>query len=67
MPKDLVEELDELRLMLEKANTERWVWLKHNSEHGENCGYAMKAKEIFENFHAEEIQNKLESIVKIYY
>ena len=67
MPKDLIEELEELRLLLDKAQTERYCWFAENSEHGKNCGYAMKAREIFDNFHSDEIKGKLSHITKTFY
>lgn len=67
MPKELIEELEELRLMLEKAQTERYVWFLHNSEAKEKCGYAMKAKELFEHFHSEDIEKKITDICDSFY
>lgn len=67
MPKDLIEELEELRLLLNSAQTERYSWFANNSEHGKDCGYAMKAKDIFENFHSDEIQEKIQYIQRVFY
>lgn len=67
MPKDLIEKLEELRLLLDKSQTERYVWFKTSSENKENCAYAIKAKELFEAFHADDIQKTIEYICKAYY
>jgi len=67
MPKNLIEELEELRLLLDKAQTERYRWFAENSEHGKDCGYAMKAKELFEAFYAEGIQKQLSHIYDTFY
>ena len=67
MPKDLIEELEELRLLLNVAQTERYSWFAVNAENGKDCGYAMKAKEIFENFHSDEIQKKIQYIQRVFY
>ena len=67
MPKDLIEELEELRLLLDGAQTERYSWFKSSSENKENCAYAIKAKELFETLYSDEIQKKIENICKVYY
>lgn len=67
MPKNLIEELEELRLLLDKAQTERYKFFADQSEHGKNCGYALKAKELFEAFHADEIQKQLSYISDTFY
>lgn len=65
--KDLIEELEELRLMLDKANTERYTWFKNNSENGADCKYARMAADIFERDHTEAIQKKLAYILSTFY
>ena len=67
MPKDLMEELEELRLMLNVAQTERYSYFAVNGTHGKDCAYAMKAKELFENFHSDEIQKKIQRIQEVFY
>lgn len=67
MPRNLIEELEELRLLLDKAQTERYKWFAEQSEHGKDCAYAMKAKELFEAFHADEIQKQLLHIRNTFY
>ena len=67
MPKNLIEELEELRLLLDKAQTERYKYFADNSEYGKDCGYAMKAKELFEAFHSDEIQKQLSHICDTFY
>lgn len=67
MPKNLIEELEELRLLLDKSQTERYVWFSKNSEHKENCAYAMKAKELFEVLYADGIQKQLSHIYDTFY
>ena len=67
MPKHLIEELEELRLLLNVAQTERYSWFKSNSTHKENCSYTMKAKELFEAFSADDIQKKIQYIQRVFY
>lgn len=67
MPKDLIEELEELRLMLNKAQTERYSYFAEHGQHGKDCAYAMKAKELFEAFSADEIKEKIEHIQRVFY
>lgn len=67
MPKDLIEQLEDLRLLLEKSQTERYSFFCQNSEHGRDCRYAMKAKELFENFHAEDIEKLIVQIHDTFY
>lgn len=67
MPKNLIEQLEDLRLLLEKAQTERYSWFCLNSEYGKDCRYAMKAKELFEHFHADEIEKLIVQIHDTFY
>lgn len=67
MPKNLIEELEELRLLLDKSQTERYVWFKLNSENKEDCAYAMKAKELFEALYADGIHKQLSHIYDTFY
>lgn len=67
MPKNLIEELEELRLLLDGAQTERYKWFIDNGQYGRDCGYAIKAKELFESLYSDEIQKKIEDICKAYY
>ena len=67
MPKDLIEQLEDLRLLLEKAQTERYNFFCENSEYGKDCRYAMKAKDLFEQFHAEDIEKLIVQINDTFY
>ena len=67
MPKNLIEELEELRLLLEKAQTERYVWFCTQSESGKDCAYAMNAKQLFEDEYSEEIESKISYIKNTFY
>lgn len=65
--KDIIEELEDLRLILEKAQTERWVWFASNSENGKDCKYARVAAQIFFQEYDQKIKDKIKYLYDKYY
>jgi hypothetical protein len=64
--KDFLEELVTLRELLNRSYVNRYKELMEQSEHGSNCGYAAKAKDMFMKFKERDIAAKIKSLYETY-
>jgi len=64
LKKDLLEELVSLQELLNHSVINRYKDICDNSEHKGNCGFAAKAKELFEKIQERPITEKIEYIYK---
>jgi hypothetical protein len=62
--KELLGELVSLAEEIDNSFVDSYHRIKENSSHGENCGYAAKAKDLFLEFQAKPIGEKIEYIYK---
>ena len=64
--KDLLEQLVALQELLNRSYVHKYKGLAENSEHGTNCGYAVKAKELFLKLQEKPIAEKIKHIYTTY-
>ncbi len=64
--KELLNELVAMAELIDKSYVDSYNRIKENSEHGENCGYAMKAKDLFIRLQERPISQKIEQIYKTF-
>jgi len=64
--RELLEELVQLAEDIDKSYVDSYHRIKENSEHGSNCGYALKAKELFLQLQDKGIREKLEHIYQTF-
>lgn len=60
--KELLQELVELQELLNSSYVNRYQELCENSQHGTDCGYAIKAKELFMKLQERPITKKIKFI-----
>jgi hypothetical protein len=63
---DLLKELVELAEQIDATYIESYCRIKENSEHGSNCGYAARAKDLFLKMHEPEMRKLITHIYKTY-
>jgi len=64
--KDFLTELVALSELIDKSYVDSYNRIKENSEHGENCGYAAKAKELYLKLQDKPIAEKIKYIYKTF-
>lgn len=64
--KELLNELVAMAELIDKSYVDSYNRIKENSEHGENCGYAMKAKDLFIRLQERPISNKIKYIYETF-
>lgn len=64
--KDFLTELVALAELIDRSYVDSYKRLKENSEHGSNCGYAVKAKDLFCKFQEIGISKKIAYIYKTF-
>jgi hypothetical protein len=64
--KELLNELVEVAELIDKSYVDSYNRIKENSEHGTNCGYAVKAKDLFIRLQERPISNKIKYIYETF-
>ena len=62
LKKELLSELVTLAEQIDRSYVDSYNRIKENSEHGANCGYAAKAKQLFEKFQSQVIISQLQKV-----
>lgn len=62
--KKTLEELIALAELIDKSYVDSYCRIKENSEYGKECGYALKAKDLFMKFQEKGISDKIKKIYK---
>lgn len=60
--KEYLEELVELAQLIDRSYVDNYHAIKEQSEHGKDCGYAIKAKELYLAFHERDVGAKIKKI-----
>ena len=64
--KDFLKEMVAVAELIDKSYVDSYNRIKENSEHGTNCGYAVKAKDLFLRLQEKPIAEKIEYIYKTF-
>ena len=64
--KELLQELVSLAEQIDHSYVDSYKRISDNSEHGTNCGYAAKAKDLFVKLQERPISEKIAHIFKTY-
>lgn len=64
--KKLLQELVDLAEQIDNGYVDSYCRIKEQSEHGGNCDYAVKAKELFLKLADKQISSKIEHIYKTF-
>lgn len=64
--KDFLEELIALAELIDRSYVDAYQRISDNGEKGTNCGYAVKAKELFMKLSEHNISTKITDIYKNY-
>ena len=64
--KDFLVECVELAELIDKSYVESYSRIVENSEHGTNCGYAAKAKELFLRLSEAQVSEKIAYIFETF-
>ncbi|RLF67877.1 MAG: hypothetical protein DRN26_01080 [Thermoplasmata archaeon] len=60
--KEFLQELVALAELIDRSYVDSYCRISSNSSHGTNCGYAVKAKELFLKLQEKDISKKIEDI-----
>jgi hypothetical protein len=66
LKKELLTELVSLAELIDRSYVESYNRIKENSEHGTNCGYAVKAKDLFIRLQSKPIEEKIKYIYETF-
>jgi len=64
--KDMLKELIALAELIDRSYVDSYCRIKENSEHGSNCGYAIKARDLFDRLQSQAIEKKIKYIYDIF-
>jgi hypothetical protein len=64
--KEYLSELIALAELIDRSYVESYNRIKENSEHGKDCGYARKSKELFLRLQEKPIAEKIKFIYKTF-
>lgn len=64
--KEFLEELVAVADLIDKSYVDSYIGIKERSEHGKNCGYAVKAKELFMALGEKPLSAKITHIYKTF-
>ena len=66
LKKELLTEFVALAELIDRSYVDSYNRIKENSEHGTNCGYAVKAKDLFIRLQEKPIAEKIKHIYKTF-
>jgi hypothetical protein len=66
LKKDLLKEMVALAEQIDNSYVDSYNRIKGNSEHGTNCGYAVKAKDLFIRLQEKPIAEKIKYIYETF-
>jgi len=64
--KEYLEELVELAQQIDRSYVDSYHSIKEQSEHGKDCGYAIKAKELFYALGEKDVTKKIKDIYETF-
>ena len=64
--KDLLQDLVDLKELLDKSYVHKYTELVEKIEQGEDCGFAKKAQDLFYTFQEKNISDKIKQIYESY-
>jgi hypothetical protein len=66
LKKELLNELVMLAELIDRSYVDSYNRIQENSEHGKNCGYAVKAKDLFLRLQERPISDKIKYIYETF-
>lgn len=66
LKKEFLSELVALAELIDRSYVDSYNRIKDNSDHGTNCGYAVKAKDLFLRLQEKPISEKIKYIYKTF-
>ena len=66
LKKELLSELIALAELIDRSYVDSYNRIKENSDHGKNCGYAVKAKDLFLRLQEKPVSEKIKYIYETF-